>query len=781
MAENKNFYQFKVKIDEKTRDRRRKVNKTNIPLSEMLQNFGLSSEKDVVKQEENLRPLLNKELLLMNKAIKSENFSIASNYALGKDEKGNEIRGGIQDVKDYFSALDNFDKNHQDDHFDYCRQLTQIEEKGFTDEYTQADKEREIRELELKYADAIEALERCIQTEEKAVNWSQDIQALSDTPSKVLINLLKFHNQCQDSGKIDEFNRVYQDFISQREGTFAPREDKDGNIINEHRFNLDKDGHVCHSVLNLQNSGLDITIIDNTIGLAHCTQNLTQEQIKALAEYCFFNGIEIDDALKLKDLKVIDEKGKELGTAAEQLAQETDMLATRELEASPSSQGLDVSDEDLSNLEPVIEPLDAIDEPPYNGPFSQFLPDTAEVNPNISKMEKACKVAIGKMGFFPEGGCTNIKRGWNSTIISVYANENDRLDDGQVDKDGHRKHTKQFAVKLIASRPPRAQLYMDPNKKFEADHARLALDSLKAIGCKYFIIPPIDKSGGKQVQGAFMKASIKTMMVPYLKDSKNGKGCNIGAPDLESILEELPKESGATPKQKTEYLMRLSDQLDKYMSWNKDASLNTSAGKVKQQARFQMFSADYLEKLQDHIQDGVDGKLEGKQWDSVDQVTAIAAMDKIIRDIEAGKLNGKLYNPLGDNEELLKNTLDQYMKAERPKVESLVADNMQKLSKSGETENAKTKSAVNGVRSAYEKALNKTLTHMKGFGVDLRPEIVPAKVDYYIDKGNQANNNINNSRVNNPRDNTPRDRDNNQRGNNTGNNKPINIGRGFSR
>ena len=725
--QEKNFYPFTVKIDEERRQQKINSLSRKIPLAKVLELLDIDDSEDKYVIEQKLWLAMQRELNAMDYARAPEGVSEADS----RDKRYQDSQGQIDFVRDFFAAEEDFLKNNYDIQYnDYLDKVDLVQNKATSEEQ----KQTELQALKEEYSACLEARKGMEERDKSVKGLIDTLDILERTPKEVNQELIAFYKKFKENNQEEAFNRLYNEFLYDYQQEIRPSKNDDGKLVNQPHFKIDSEGRACRSVLNLQDTGLDITLINNNLAFAHCYKELTKEQIKALAQYCWLNGIDIEDALKLKELKVVDEKGEDIGNAADELQKEISSLSDQSQATPPSNVNtgsIDISQAPEASITPTRE------ENIIEGDFRQFIPPVKHIEPNMAKMVDATKACIGKMGFPPESGLVDVRRSWNSTIISVYASENDRLDDGEVDKNGHRKHTKQFAVELVSSRPPTARLYMEAGKEFKADHARLSLDAFKAVGCKYFIFPSLIDTGGKKVQGAFISASIKTKMIPYLKGSKNGIGCDIGAPDIENLLKELPDEK-MTDLERTEFLMRWSQQVDKYMSWNSKAAkdLADGAGKLKQQARFQMFSSSYLEKLEDYISDGMNGKLEGKRWDSVDQITANLAMNKIINDISHGRLNGKVYNPLGDNEELIKKTFTQYMANERPGIEIEIQDNMIRLSKSKETENAKTKSAVNNALNRCKGELDKTLGRLKGVGIDMHPKIVGAKEDYYVESSN---------------------------------------------
>ena len=730
--EEKKFYPFTVNIDEEKRRKKLEALKAKFPFSSILNVLALNEDDDEVTLENKLRAAMAQELLAMDNALANQDYQMAKSYQESTDRNGNKVEGKISDLADFFAQYDEYRQDYENDYINYLMKRDEITEKKINDAvdpsdseyYTESMKAADLAANETRHLDSIEAFTKFTSLEEKAEIWESSFSALSKNPTEVNRSLIKFYQQCKKENKVDTvFNKIYDEFLAESENGFASYPNKDGKIINEHRFNLDKDGHVVHSILNLQDTGLNISWVDDKLGLAHCNMQLTKEQIKALAQYCALNGISIDQALKLNDLSVVDEQGNNIATAADALREEIEKQLQRENGANQQAENA------ISGI---------ANDNSVNDDFGQFLPRQEPIKVSNSKMVEACKKRIGLMGYPPESGLVSVNRGWNSTIISVYASENDRLDDGQVDKDGHRKHTKQFAVKLINSTPPQGYIYPGNIREFKADHARLFLDAFKATGCKYFILPPAFEIGGKDVNAAFIKASVKTGMIPYLKGSKDGRGCDIGAPDIETIMEELPKEPGMNAREKTEFLMRWSQQVDKYMSWNTKAAktLADGAGKLRQNARFQMFTAEYLNNLQKYIIEGMAGNVDGRKWDNVDQITATIAMNKIIKGIAKGELNGKPYNPLGDNDEILKKTLKIYMQAERPNIEKSIMSEIEKAKEHDDTERGKNKAAANVLLNRARGELNNTTRELEVYGIKMNVDIVSSDKVWYPSKNN---------------------------------------------
>lgn len=734
------FYPFSMHKNEEVLETRERLKN----------NFDFNLVLDVFGKDEDGKPVDVENLL---KNLREEITNLRNAYA-----NGGEIESRIKDSTSPFywkgdiETINNYLQNYQEEYNKYLIERSDIldklveleeqreaalkaaEEKAGTDEAEQALAEVEqlktqIEETEQQrdalaekdeFKEAVAAHTKFEEAEDKIYSLKEDIGLLSELPRETMEHLLTFKEKCGEENK-ELFNEAYEalfmsrpygpEYVYTKEGRGVETIKKDENgrpiIQNEHRFATDSNGRLVHTIRNLENTGLDITWIGDHLGLAHTMSDMKEDQVKALAEYCFANGVVIDDYFKLNNLKVVDKDNKEIGTAAERLKAEMDKL-TKEYQ---------------EQLNPLSQ----------EGPssFAQFLPPLGKVENAPKKMKEAVITRAKLMGFSRKA--MKVKHGVNSTIISVYLNENDMIDDGKMDKVGHRKHTKQFAVELHHTVPPIAEFYMEPGKKFEADHARTMLDAFKAVGCKYFIIPSADELGGKEAGGAFMKASVKTGMVPLLKRGGKGKGCHIGVADLALIFEEIPKEESfnSNTNAKVEYLMRWHQQLERYTEGNPKAfeTLSSYMDKFQQQARFAKFTASYSEVLTKHIEKGMEGELEGgKKWDTVDQITATRAMIKILQDIKEGKLNGEVYNPLGNNGPKLIEALETYMKNERPKVEQEAEENID-TSKKNSPNGAENRvdAVVNKLNGKAGKDLNSMCKELEGFGVKLDLKIPDAK------------------------------------------------------
>ncbi len=754
MAEERKegFFMFKVKTDASKRWRKEEL-KNRIPFSALALKFLNDDEfdGDEINLAKKINEAIHKELEAVKGTINNDDYTRAKAY----EDTG---AGQINELKEFFAADDEFgkkvdpvlqklseeatqDPNLKDLYEQYLNLNDEIEKVKNDAALSDAEKNTQIAALEQdkqrsalsdEYKEALDIMKDHREKSDIAADWIESLEGLDKTPPKVMANLVKFYKDCcekeadgtlkhplaLDASRKEGFEKIYENFTAEKAGPFAPSQ-KDGRIINEHNFGFVKDSTgnevVKHSIFNLKDTGLNICWIGDEIGLVHGKEELTSEQLSAFAEYCFSNGVNVEQAGKLETLKIVDKDGNLQGMFMDEFNKEM----TR-LQEEPQD---------------ILVKADAVrNETEYKGSFYDFLPPEPEISATRAEMVDKSKKRIGMMGFRDEDGCLKVDRGWNTTIISVYASDEAKRFDNEIDKNGKRTNTKEFSVELSHTIPPKGRIYIPPGKKPSADMARTFLDAAKAAGSKYFVIPGADKIG-KDFAGEFMKASVKTKMIPFLKSREGGKGCDFGAPDLEGILKALSEEP-MTPHDKSEYLMRLSEQLDKYMGWKPGAQeeLGSKAGTVKQMALFEKFNASYVSSLEKHIIDGVDGKLGGKEWDKADEVSAIMAMTKIIQDISKGKLNGKPYNPLADNEELLKNTFDLYMKNERTNAENAIHKALDNPTNDVEQQrndssSARDRAVSQALRTENEK-LAQTLKEQKANGVEISIKITPAKTKY---------------------------------------------------
>ncbi len=696
MAEENNeksFYPFKIKINEANRNEKIESLKAKYPLAKILEVLSLDTdEDDEIALENKLRQAIDRELLAYENAISNDEHNKAKTYA---DESG-----ANKDIKEFFETYDDYTKNHQEDYLEY----TTIRDEVAAQEIPETEKEAKLNELKDKYADAIDSVHRACESKEKANGYIEDFKTLQGTPKKVVKSLLRFYNQCKKAGKEEDFNKIYDNFISERRGEFAPRykesNPKDKNqseeIINEHHFNLDRDGRVCYSIFNLQGTGLDITWLDGSLGLARCQPNLTQQQIDALAKYCYKNEIDVTDTMKLNNLLVTDKKGDEIGKAGDVLQQKITDLRNGNEDNTPSK----LDENEFSDL--LGEPLRVETDP------TNYIDKEKDLTVKSRAIIGAVKNRIQTIGYH-DPSLTKVRKVWGSIIISVYKNENDLLKDGEVDKNGIRNHTKEFSVRIRPTNPPKVYFYMEQGKEFKSSHARVVLDAMSACGSRYYVIPGGNEIGGS-VLNAFMEASGKNLMIPLCKRSKDAPGIYLESDNVEAMLKVIKDENKQDSNKLLDFQIRLVRELkaqelgrcSENPNYKTNSKLSDKIDSLDRTIKYTKLQNGHMTELNNFINAGLAG-VYGQKWDEVDRAAALVALKYITEDIGKGKLLGKGYDPLdkeGKNVENMKKALVFYMTAEKPKI---VADIHEQIRSSADEKDSKINNAVKDICSKREK------------------------------------------------------------------------------
>ncbi len=700
MAEENNeksFYPFKIKINEANRNEKIESLKAKYPLAKILEILSLDTdEDDEIALENKLRQAIDRELLAYENAIRNDEHNKAKTYF---DESG-----ANKDIKEFFETYDDYTKNHQEDYLEY----TTIRDEVAAQEIPETEKEAKLNELKDKYADAIDSVHRACESKEKANGYIEDFKTLQDTPKKVVKSLLRFYNQCKKAGKEEDFNKIYDNFISERRGEFAPRckesNPKDKNqseeIINEHHFNLDRDGRVCYSIFNLQGTGLDITWLDGSLGLARCQPNLTQQQIDALAKYCYKNEIDVTDAMKLNSLLVADKQGDEIGKAGDVLQQKISDLRNGNENQNDGNTASQYDENEFSDL--LGEPLRVETDP------TSYIDKEKDLTVKSGAIIKSVKNRIQTMGY-RDPSLTKVRKVWGSIIISVYKNENDILKDGEVDKNGNRVHTKEFSIRVRPTNPPRVHFYMEQGKEFKSSHARMVLDAMSACGCSYFVIPGGNEIGGSEYN-AFMEATGKSLMVPLCKRSKDSPGVYLEVDHVSTILEVIKKEDKQDSNKLVDFQMRLirelraqeNGRLAENPNYKGNSKLNDKIESLERTVKFTKLQNGQMSELENFINAGLAGAY-GQKWDEVDRAASLVALKHICEDISKGKLLGKGYDPRdkeGKNVENMKKALVFYMTAEKPKI---IADINDRIRSSSDNKDSKITNAVTKICGEREK------------------------------------------------------------------------------
>jgi hypothetical protein len=261
------------------------------------------------------------------------------------------------------------------------------------------------------------------------------------------------------------------------------------------------------------------------------------------------------------------------------------------------------------------------------------------------------------------------------------------------------------------------------------------LDSFKAQGYKYFEIPPVASSRGFGAPSnkVFFEASVKSGM-PLLLKGPNGRGCDIGYHDLidkDGIIDKAMEEYKDEPAKKIEYFMRWHQQLEKYTkTTGKQSEFATSMEKMKQQVNFTYFQKKYKGTLEDIMEAGVEG-VSGERWDNVDMIAAKYAYTQIVKNIQAGHLGGKRFNPKDEegNNELIKREFERLRVFRRPIIEKEIDDNMNDL-KSDKKNTEPAQKAMGNIQKAYDEAFKGLKGDLSAQGVDIEAKFPKHKREY---------------------------------------------------
>lgn len=725
----KKFHKLFLTFDEEQRNARIKDARV-LPFGEIMEAYKEANGGKDLESVSDLKAFIAAEVRAMDNA----HYATDIKKAYETDAKGNPRDKTVGFVSDFFEAEDEFLKKYDDYYNEYLSKKREAE--GVSDET-----ERNIRLNELKneYKDAIASFNKCDDLYKKVGKYEETLKFLNALPEKVLSNVVEAKKNCDDKGCGDKFEEVFADMVSQPAHISSGKQTADKEIENEHRFNVGKDNDVVtHTIRNLNGSGLDIVFTGGEFSIACFDENMTQEQVNALAEYCYRYGITIKDFGDLKGKQVVDKDNKEVGEIEPVYEQ-----AIRTCEEN------DHRDRQV-DITPAVEDSHVNNGDDYFGPF---IDNSGEIKEFDYKKVKSCtqKILTG----ITSGAVADYSHGFGFTTVSIYDSEEDRDEDGKIDKNNKIKHKKNVAITFDDIKN-KATFYIGPKGKLTTPIVRIALDTAKSRGFKYFEIPPVDSSKGFGAPNnkVFFEASVKARM-PLLLKGPSGKGCDIGAGDVVDILsfvnDKDGKEFNGKENEKVEYLMRFYQQLEKYTKANprKMNELADEMSKVKDQANFTYFQKTYKGSIEGLISEGIKGN-NGEKWDDVDIICAIHAYDKVIKDIQEGKLGNKRYNPMdmAGNNELIKKEFERYRKSERKNVEKKIDEELDAI-KRDETERSTIDKAINNVKARYlgneSDGHNKTLKFLKANGIDISIDFQREKAAPYNPKYRRTANNTNSS------------------------------------
>ena len=526
------------------------------------------------------------------------------------------------------------------------------------------------------------------------INELHNLQHQNQDQPYINESLIRTFKEVKDDKELHEqFDQLYNEYLQDNE--FREYKDNDNNVVNEHSFSIKSNGEqkfLVNSVKNIDGSGLNLAMIGENLSVTQTNKPMTEEQLKALARYCYFHNINIDEFGELANLEVV--KGKDvIGNVPDQFKLKTEELAQNNGEYKDNTK---VDEEKDKEHQAEIE-REVGNRELKSFEISEQIEAVGETHATRAGMTSAAKKGITGMGF-RDPNLVKVSQGWGSTTISVYSTEDDMIDDGSY-KGRKKAKKKAFSVKLHHSNPPKVEIYLEQSKKFDSDHAAIVLGSMKSAGSKYFVVPgSTEASGG--VVNAFMEAAGKEGVVPLCIGNPENpkKGCKLHAKHVNKILEIISKDGKMDGTEAIDFKNRLLEQLqyqENYQyeqarkngkDYQTNSTLSTVMKKLEGDVKFGKFQSSYLEQLEEFVNKGIK---EGygnppQKWDGVDRAAAYKALQMIGEDLANGSLNGKpfdVYDRDRKNFDKLKGTLAQYMGQEKPKVVQQLQDAMKSEAK----------------------------------------------------------------------------------------------------
>ena len=703
MADTENTPQFFMFTTRKKGEREKRFEnlKKRFTMAQIMQLLGNDFE-DSEYNESTIAALIEGRIISESMALEEAESIYAEKY---KQKRKDDREKGLFD--DYFAALDDWNEN-KEKYEEYEKKQAEIEKKhrdeiskllsatDTTQENIKTEDKKyqtEILRLNTEYDSQIKSEKKYREEHNKYAENSEIINELSffvtnnkDGKSEGFFNasLIKTYKDIQktkndeEKNKLSkEFDQIFKEYLNDEH--FNPRTDENGKKINEHRFSIEtkKDGqkYIRHTITNLDNTGLNLAMLADGIDITHHTDPMTEAQLKALAQYCYHHNLDIKDFLKLRDVNVEDELGNPIGTVPAQFAEKT-----KELEANggeyKKENNIKINEEEHARVKSdVLKDNEIVS-------FGAYDPNEPSPKDAVGVRSKMVDKAIARLGIigYPNPALMNVSHGMNSTIISVYNNENDKLVDGQTDKDGKRQHTKAFAVELLPTTPPSAKFYIPATKDFNDKHARVILESFKACGSEYFTIPNANEIGGPAF-GHFMTAAGKALMVPMCKRGKNQPGVDLDNDHIAAILEVIKKENKFDADKVIQFKQKLLRELEAQENGRKkenekyktNSTLATTMATIEGDIKFGKFQSSYKDALQEFVNNGINNGYGNppKKWDELDRAAACFAMGEIVRQLAEGSLDGKKFDPFdkdGKNLFLLKKELAKQMAKKKPDI-----------------------------------------------------------------------------------------------------------------
>ena len=330
--------------------------------------------------------------------------------------------------------------------------------------------------------------------------------------------------------------------------------------------------------------------------------------------------------------------------------------------------------------------------------------------------------------------------------VSFYGSEQDKMNDGKLDRDGIAQHKKKCAFRMWNTRPPRIGIYVPQGAKFETAYAKGALGSLKACGYDYFFLPPTPEFGG-DAQSAFLEAAGDQLVCPRLKRSPDDKqGCDLGPEHIRIIMKALmdsEKSNKSSAEEMIKFKMRLVGELNTYLTNVKpnDDKLEEERDKIESDIRLEMYTTATFPALTSFIEKGINGELKDAngnpvKWDRVDLACAYEALGRISEGISNGQIK---YDYLHGNssEQML-----QLLGAEMNKCRAEVVNEFNnKFNKGGEDNNEEPENRTNSrlktssgeALAVYEDRMNKRFEKISKKGSDFAKKLKFSNKEKSID------------------------------------------------
>ncbi len=539
---------------------------------------------------------------------------------------------------------------------DYSKWKSEQEAKGIkATQYLQDDKASEFR---------VAINER--ETELNSRFSEEKQRILNSNNPEVSLNLLQVYGEVEkDLAAHPELKEKFADLERIVDNMLEGDKDSGKDKSN---LNLQyKDGQLLLRVDNLGGSGLKFAIKDDLSIVFTENQTLTKEQVQEFAKFFDDMGMSIDSFTPTDKLKVVDDKdsGKEIGSFEDIFRsysraawRNMDLEELRRIQKENEDNGIsnpaldDVIAQKTAEEEYASQDYDAdgqtgqtseiggADAPSYEGnPFAEYL---QEKDKNIS-LRKMKEKLIGRAGIMRiDRRCITTRRMPDgSMVISFYNSEQDKMNDGKLDRDGIAQHKKKCAFRIWNSRPPRIGIYVPQGAKFETAYAKGALGALKGCGYNYFEMPSAAEFGG-DAQKAFWEAAGDQLMCPLLKSKDNPNGCDIGNDHLQVILKAIKDKSADDEIDVLTYKMRLIGQLQAYKEYkeSKGEKLSKEIDKtmsvLEGDIRFHFFQGSVLPGLCDKIVANTSGN---GPWNHVDVACAYCALNAITEGVKKGELS----------------------------------------------------------------------------------------------------------------------------------------------